>query len=279
MPELNGGWDKSVTADAVITRLIENQGIYTLCNRGYDALVQPGATSVRRPRLPLLKVKKNTGTASNSADRKKAKADTKMIETELDVYAVPIANEVAAKFESNDFLRTEFEVSASMSLSEQFDTDCIAAAQATTNRFNFKEGELSWKDITGIKAFFTKKKIPRDKRILVVDADLEDAFWNLPVIEKQTGYNITTLQNGTFTNLLGFNIFFSALAPKINDKSTITAWYGPGLAFILNRIGEIKEGYNPEELQDDIDLLAHAAAELDNNDFACVIGEQGIVAP
>ena len=61
-------WDKSITADAVVQRLYETQGLYSLMNRSYDALVQQGATSVRRPKLAQLVVKKNTGTAYTDAD-------------------------------------------------------------------------------------------------------------------------------------------------------------------------------------------------------------------
>lgn len=264
-------WNKSVTAEAVVQRLQETQGLYSYCNRSYDGFVEKGATSVRRPKLPTLVVKKNTGTASNSADRKKTKTDTIMVETELDVYAVPILDEIAGKFESNDLLRNEFVISAGGQLQEQFDADVIVAAQTTTQVQNMAGSTLSWDDITLISKVFNQNKVPKQNRIVVVSANLEQEFWNLDVIKNAASYNLVTLSSGKFVEVMGMRFFISGLVPQITGKDNIVGIYGPGLAFILSRFVEIKETYDPELLADAIDLLAHAAAELDDDKFAVVV--------
>jgi hypothetical protein len=70
---------------------------------------------------------------------------------------------------------------------------------------------------------------------------------------------------------MGMKFFISGLVPQLTAKDNILGFYGPGLAFILSRWAQIKETYDPELLADAIDLLAHAAAELDDNKFAVVV--------
>lgn len=264
-------WDKPLTAAQVITRTIEMLGLAAFMNRGYDSLVTQGATSVRRPKLPTLVVKKNTGTAANSGDRKRTKTDTVMVETALDVYAVPILDEIAGKFESNDMLRQEFVKSASMHLSEEFDKACIEAAQATSNKVSMKGDVLAWEDITGINAFFNVNKVPKDGRIIVISAALETQFWNIDVIKSATGFNLNQLNTGKFIEIMGMKFFISGNVPQVDGKDNIIGIYGMGLAFILSKFGDIKEAYSPDELADAIDFLGHAAAELDDNKFAIVV--------
>lgn len=263
-------WNKIVTADAVIQRLYENKGIYQRTNRSYDSLVSPGASSVRRPKLANLVVKKNTGTSAASADRKKAKSDTTMVETELDVYAVPIFSEIAAKFESNDYLRREYEVSAAQALMEQFSTDTISAAQATSNVSDFAGSALAWQDLTAILQHFDDNKIPEEGRVIVISSALEQEFYNIDVIKTAVGFNMNGLRGGEMNKMLNATWYISGLVPQVGGKDTVVGWYDKGLAGIISREGEIKEAYDSENLGDVIDLLAHAAFELDDDAFAVV---------
>jgi hypothetical protein len=269
-------WDKIVTADTVVQRLYEDKGLYQRCNRSYDSLVTQGATSVRRPKLAQLAARKNEGTASTDAARKLAHNDTTMVETTLDVYTVPIANELAAKFESNDRLRSEYEISMAMALKRQFNADVIAAAQATTNVSNFAGASLAWADFGSIFEHFEKKEIPEDGRVIVVSANLTKEFYNIDTIKSAIGFNRELLQSGMANQMLGATWYISGLVPQIGGKDNVVGFYGPGLAFILSAYGEIKEVYDPgvygvTKPRDVIDMTAHAAAELDDNDFAVVL--------
>ena len=264
-------FEKIAFADAVITRLIENQGLYQLTNRSYDSLVQPGATSVRRQKLASLVVKKNTGTSPTSADRKKLKNATTMVDTALDVYSVPLAAEAAAHFESNDQLRRDYEVSAAMALMQQFDADVIAAAQATSQVQVAPAGDLTWKTLTLPNKLMNVAKVPKEDRVVVVSANLEDQFMNIDVIKNAASFNLTVLNKGKFVEVLNMKFFISGLVEQIGGKDNIVGYYAPGLAFILSKTGEWKEAWDGENLQDNIDLLAHAAAELDGDEFAAVV--------
>lgn len=267
-------WNKIVTADSVIQRLYEDKGLYQLCNRSYDSLCVGGASSVRRPKLASLTVKKNTGTSSTSSDRKNAKSDTTMVETDLDVYAVPIASEVAARFESNDFLRREYEKSMALALKRQFNIDVIAAAQATTNISPAAAATIGWADYVSILKHYEDNQVPEEGRVIVTSSALMQEFYSIDVIKTAVGFNKDLLEKGMGNQMLGANWFISGLVPQIGGKDCIVSWYSQGLAFILSNQGEIKEVYDNDNLKDVIDLVAHAAAELDGDEFAKVIKHQ-----
>lgn len=263
-------WNKIVTSDVVIQRCIEQPGLYQQMNRSYDALVAPGATSVRRPLLSSLTVRKNTG--EEYEDRKKAKADTTMIETSLDVYAVGIFNEMAAQFESNDALLREYEISMAMQLGQQFDLDVIAAADATKNVIETAAtGTLVWKDIVKCMANLDKKQVPRDNRVIVIPAELEDQFWDMDIVKSAAAYNSTILTSGRFVEFMGMKFFITGLAPKVAEKDAVRMIYGPGLAFILSHTGQIESVYDPVNVGKVYDMLAHGAAALDDDKFAVVM--------
>lgn len=265
-------WNKVVTSDRVIQRLIEQQGLYQLMNRTYDPLVMPGATSVRRPRLANLVVRKNTGASATDASRKKAKADTEMVDTPLDVYAVGILNEIAAQFESNDMLLREYEISMALKLGEQFDIDVIAAADTTTNVIETAaSGVLAWKDITALSAKMNKLKVPRENRIVVIPAELESQFWDIDVVKNAASYNVSTLNSGKFVDFMGMKFYITGLAGLVAGKDAVRCIYGPGLAFILARNGQIEDVYSPDPIGHVIDMLAFGAAALDDPAFAVVM--------
>jgi len=267
-------YNKIVVAQTVIARAIEAQGIFQYGNRGYDSLCKAGATTVRRPKLPTLVVKKNTGTASDSADRKGTKSDVTMVDTDLDIYAVPIKDELAAQFESNRQLLNEFSISAAKSLTKAWDTDFITAAQATTNVFDTAaSGVLAFKDIIKVKKEFHKHEVPidQDGLVLCVSAELEDQLMDIDVFKQAAAFNLKTFESGKFLNVWGMNVFISGLVPKVSDKDCIVGIYGPGLASIISHTAETKESWNGTLLQDDIDIVSHAAFELDDNDFAVVV--------
>lgn len=269
-------WNKIVTADSVIQRLYEDKGFYQLTNRSYDSLVTPGASSVRRPKLATLVAKKNDGTSATDTDRKKTKAGTTMVETDLDVYTVPIMNEMAAKFESNDELRKQYEISMSMALKRKFNVDTLTAAQATSNVEEISGAELAWADLIRILRHYEENEVPEEDRNIVIGSGFMEQFYNIDVIKTAVGFNMDLLKAGMSNQMLGANWYVSGISPTIGGKATVTSWYGPGLAFILSKDGEIKETYDPGTTGvttpgDVIDMLAHAGCELDDDDFAFVL--------
>lgn len=263
-------FSKTLVSDSVVQRLIEQQNIYNSCNRGFDALVRPGASSVDIPDLAIPKVKK-TGTASVHADRKHAKADTSLINVALGPYAVPLANEITAQWESNGVLIKEYLDSAALVLGEQFDSEVIAEAQTGT-KTAFAGSSMAWGDLTALKKRMDKNKIPQTGRVLVVSADLVDEFFAIDTVKNATSYNRDYLESGKVPSLLGFQIFISGLVPFVNtSKVNMTAFYGPGLAFIMGRQAELKEVYDEETLKDIKDLVCQAGMKLLNTKFAEVV--------
>lgn len=267
-------WSKPLTVMQVVTRLIQVLSLYNLCNRSYDGYVVEGASSVRRPKLALLTAKKNEGTAADGVGRTATGAGTTMVETDLDTYAVPILAEIAAKWSSNDKLRQEYIVSAVLTLQKEFDKAVIAAAQATDQVFNFAADVMSWKDITKISAVMNQNEVPKDGRVVVISANLEQEFWDIDAIKNAASYNMQLLSSGKMIEVLGMKFFISGNVPQVGGKDNIVGFYGQGLAFILSKFGEIKEVYSPDLLADVIDLLAYAGCELDDNKFAVVIKKQ-----
>lgn len=269
-------WNKIVTSDSVIQRLYEDKGIYQETNRSYDSLVEKGATSVTRPKLATVTAKKNEGTAAGDAARKNTKDDTVMVTTDLDVYTVPIYSAVAAKFESNDMLRRQYEISMALALKRLINKEVIAAAQATSNVVNAGGANLAFDDYVGILEFFESHEVPEENRIIVTPAGLMKQFYAIPTIATAVGFNKELLQQGMSNQMLGARWYVSGLVPTLGGKQNIVAWYSQGLAFILSNEGEIMETYDPgvdgtRKPGQVIDMLAHGAAELDDDVFAYVV--------
>ena len=274
-------YNKILVADSVVQRLVENQGIYQLCNRSYDSLVIPGASSVDVPKLAVTKVKK-TGTSATHADRIKSKDKTSMVNIPLGPYVVPLANEILSKYETNGALGMQYLDSAALQIEEQFDIDVLTEAQSTSDKTVFASAKLTWADIVGIGKNMDVNKVPKSGRVIAVNANLAEDFFDIDVIKAAIGYNQSFLQSGTLLKILGMTFFITGLAPTITvdeaEHYTVTGFYGPGLAFILSRNGEIKEAWDGENLQDNIDLLAHAGVKLFDDKFAVVKYKQEEVA-
>lgn len=253
--------------DYVVQRLIEQQNIYSYCNRSFDDMVKPGATAVLIPKLAI-PVVRTVGTTTTATERKNAHADTSMVTISLSPSAVPLATELIAIYEGGGNLPTEYLQSAAMVLGEAFDTNILTEAQTTTNTDTMAGSVLSWADITTIKKKFVQNKVPKDKMVMVVDADLIDQFLSIDVIKQTVAFNPNYLETGEFGTILGMRTFVSALVPKIGGKATITTFSGYGLGFILNRMGEVKERYDEENMKDITDMLAHSGQELFDVKFA-----------
>lgn len=266
-------FDKKILADGVVQRLIEAQGIYSHCNRSFDSLVQAGASSVDIPDIAV-PVVKTAGTAPTHVDRKKSKTDTSMINVPLSAYAVPLANELLGRYESDGVILTEYLNSAAAVIQEKLDELVIAAAQGSTNKTAFAGAALAWADIIDINKSFDLLKVPKSGRIMVVDANLAAEFFGIDVVKSAISYNSNYLTTGTFLNFMGNKFFITGVAPSItvggNAKFTVCGIYGPGLVVIINKLGEIKEAWDGTNLQDNVDMLAHAGIKLLKDQFAVI---------
>lgn len=266
-------YDKKIVADSVVQRLIENQGIYNSVNRSFDGLVREGASSVDVPKIADVVVKKSTATPLADAARKKAKADTTMMNIPLVDYAVPLAEEILAQFESNGKLIKEYLDSASMKLQEQFDIDVITEAQTTSDRTAFDAAAMGWKDITNINARLDANKVPKNGRLIVISANLAEEFFDIDVIKSSVAFNSNFLTAGTFLSVMNLKFFISGLVPQLNIgglKDNMVGIYGPGLAFVLSKFGELKQAWDTTNLQTINDMLAHAGVKLFDSKFSVV---------
>lgn len=262
-------FSKTIVADSVITRLIESQGIFQLANRAFDSMVRPGASSVDVPDLAV-PIVKTAGTPLVDSDRKKAKADTTLVNVPLVGYAVPLADELLAQFESAGSLIREYLNSASLVLQEKFDSLVVSQAQTTTNASDFTGETLSWGDLLAIKKLMDTNKVPKSGRVLVIDANIEDEFFGIEELRDAMTFNTNYLESGEIGYVLGFRTFISGNVAPVSSKYSITAFYGPGVAFVLNRCGEVNSSWDTTNLQWVHDMVAHAGAKLFNSKFAVV---------
>lgn len=268
-------YNKIVTSDVVVQRCIETQGIYKRGNSAYNSLVDPGATSVRRPKLPQLVCKTNSGTAMDSPDRKKTGEDTSMITTDLNTYAVPISSEIANQFATNRKLLNDFAVSAGLTVSRQWDRDFIAAAKKTQNYLQtLAAGTVGWEDLMNISAKFTELEVPKSDMILVVSSQLETKVKAIDVIKQAAAFSILRLQSGgKLIQLTEFDLYFSnQVGLSKNGKPCIVGIYGPGIASITpNQSATMKEAWDGDKLKDHIDFVTYAAFESDGDEFSVVL--------
>ncbi len=269
------GYNKVLVADSVVQRLIENQGIYSFMNRSFDGLVQQGASAVSVPNIAVPTVKKgNSGTPLVDASRAAAHGSTNMANVPLTPYAVPLAEEVLNQWETNGNLIKEYLNSASMVLQQQFDIDTITAAQTTSQISAFAGASMAWADVIAIMKTFDLNKVPKAGRVIVIDANLADQFFSIDVVKSAMAFNQQFLSTGTMLNIMGMKFFVSGLVPQVSVaavlKYNMVGIYGPGLAFILSRMGELKQAWDTINLQNINDMLAYAGVSLFDNKFAVV---------
>lgn len=269
-------YNKTIVADTFVQALIEGQAIYNMCNRSFDGLVKQGASSVDIPDLALGVVKKgaSAGTTPTDATRKKTKTNTTMVNVPLIPYAIPLSDEILAQYESNGALLKGYLANNALLMQEQFDIDCIAEALTTSNKTAFKGDEMAWADIVALNAQMDIKKVPKAGRLIVIDANLAEEFFNIDVIKAHVSYNPQAMSSGTFIKIMGMNFYISGLVETVtvgeDEKHCMVGWYGNGLAFILSRMGEIKTVWDGDLLADLTDFLGHAGVKLLKSDFAVV---------
>jgi len=266
-------FDKKILADSFVAKLIESQSIFSKMNRTFDPLVRQGASSVDIPNLAIPEVK-TAGTPLVDASRKKTHTDTTMVNIPLTKYAVPLADELLGAYESNGTLLTEYINSSVMVLQEKLDALTIAAAQATTDKTAFGAASMAWGDIIDINKRFDVNKVPKAGRVIVVDANLAAEFFGIDVIKNAVSYNSNFLTTGTMLQFMGNTFFITGVAPTITiasaQKYTMVGIYGPGLAVIINKMGDIKEAWDSVNLQTVYDVICHAGVGLFDNKFAVV---------
>lgn len=268
-------FSKTLVADTVVARLIEGQGIYGSCNRSFDGLVQAGASSVDIPQLAI-PIVKTAGYALSGSDRKKAKDDTTNVNVALHTYSVPLAEEILARYESNGKLIAGYIDSAVMTLQEHFDKLVLTEAQTTTAKAAFAGASMAWEDITGIKKAFDVAKVPQYGRMLCVDANLIGEFYAVDGVKSAVTFNKGYFENGILGDLLGMKVFSTGLLPTFSASSSITGKYsmvgiyGPGMAAILSKFGDVKEAWDTVNLQTVYDVISHFGVKLLDSNFSVV---------
>lgn len=272
-------FSKTLVADSVVARLIEGQGMYSLMNRSFDGLVQPGASSVDIPKLgiPVVKVAADYPVALTSSDRKKAKDDTSMMNVPLATYSVPLAEEILARYESNGKMIKGYIDSAALTLQEYFDTLTLAAAQAglgSSDRTAFAGASMAWADIIDIMKRMDVNKVPKSGRVIAVDANLAAEFFGIDVVKNAISYNQNYLSTGTFIQFMGMSFFITGLLSTITvsaaQKYTMVGIYGPGVAAIVSKFGDLKEAWDTINLQMVYDVITHFGVKLLDEKFAVV---------
>lgn len=268
-------FSKTLVADSVVARLIEGQGIYGRMNRSFDALVQPGASSVDIPKLAI-PVVKTAGYSLTGADRKKGKADTTNMNVALATYSVPLAEEILARYESNGKLLTGYIDSAVMTLQEKFDILVLTEAQTTTYVTAFAGATMAWADVIDISKTMDINKVPKSGRVIAVDANLAAEFFGIDVVKNALSYNSNYLSTGTFLNFMGMTFYITGLLPaydvsaSVTGKYTMVGIYGPGLAAIVSKFGDIKEAWDSVNLQTVYDVISHFGCELLDAKFSVI---------
>ncbi len=268
-------FSKTLVADSVVARLIEGQGIYAHCNRSFDGLVRQGASSVDIPNLAIPTVK-TAGYALDGADRKETKTDTTNVNVALATYSVPLADEILGQYESNGKLITGYIDSAVMVLQEYFDTLVLTEAQTTTYKSAFAGSTMAWADINYINAKFDQLKVPKAGRIICIDANIAGEFFDIDVVKNAVSYNANYLANGQFFNFMGMRFFITGLLPTFDASSSVTGKYsmvgiyGPGMAAIVSKFGDIKEAWDTVNLRTAYDVISHFGYNLLDAKFAVV---------
>ena len=257
---------KTLVADSVAQRLIEAQGIFQYCNRAFDGIVKPGASSVDVPKLAGLTVN-TAGVSSTHASRAKTKTDTTMVNVPLDKAVVPLADQILGQFESNGMLMKEYTISAALTFQEHFDKMVITEALTTTNTIT-DFATLGWAQIAAINKGLDLQKVPKTGRIIAISANLADSFYAIDVVKNAMAYNIAKFESGQFISVMGMKFFISANVPLSTTKNQIVGFYGPGLVFVLSRYMELKSGWDETNLLDVNDLLCHFGKKLLDVDYA-----------
>jgi len=267
-------FSKAIVADSVVARLIEGQGIYSRMNRSFDGLTQQGASSVEIPALAV-PVVKTAGYALTGSDRKASKADTTMKTVSLATYSVPLAEEILARYESNGRLITGYIDSAVMALQEKFDTLVLTESQTNaSSKTAFAGASMAWADIVALNATMDTNKVPKSGRVICIDANIAAEFFGVDVVKNAVSYNANYLTTGTFLNFMGMTFFITGLLPTLTvssaEKYTMVGIYGPGVAAVVSKFGDIKESWDTVNLQTVYDVVSHFGCKLLDTKFAVV---------
>jgi len=175
-----------------------------------------------------------------------------------------MSNDLVAKF-SNDGV---------LALEEKLDTDVYAAAISGIGAGQILEKKgatLAWQDLTAIQAKFTKAKVPRTNRAVIVDAEMEEEFNEIDVVKLAQAHNPTLLEQGV-TRIHGVDYIVSALPPVITGvKRGLIGIYKPGIAVVIKNFMERETVYNKTTRVNDIDYNSYAAMKRLRDEFVVAL--------
>ena len=116
--------------------------------------------------------------------------------------------------------------------------------------------------------------ISKNDRVIVVDSNLASEFFGIDTVKSAISFNPNYLESGTFLKFMGNNFFITGVMDTITvssaQKYTMVGIYGPGMAVVINKLGDIKEAWDSVNLQTVVDVICHAGVKLLKNQFAVV---------
>lgn len=264
-------YENKLVVTSFLNGLYAAEGIYNQLNRSFDGLVRgSGATSVDIPKNPNLSVS-TSAVAHDSASRKKALADTSMVNVPFVTYTVPVAEEVEAQF-ANPQLIQNFVNDAIDAMTDKIDADVLTEAADSIpagQKINMAGGVLAWKDIVKAANKFTTNRVSRkkDKILVAVPSALEEQFKDLEIVKQAMSTNKDLLEQGVAV-IDKMNFVISADVPQVGGKDALLFIYKPGIAVIIKDMMNRKVRYDESTRKDIIDYNSYIAIKKLRTEFA-----------
>lgn len=259
----------AILADTFLKGLYESQALWNKMNRSFDAYVADKIMdSVDIPLNPQLVVS-STAVASDSANRKKAKADTGKVNVPFALYTIPLTQEMEAKILMNGRLLQNFLADMTDAFNDAVDKVVIEEAQKSSKVLSWKGAKISFDDIIGIDQKFNELKVPKRDRIIIVPASLQSDFMAIDVVKQAMAYNQSLLEKGIFV-INNTQFYISASAGKVGGKENLVGIATPGLAVVLKGYMDRNEVYSLDDRATHIDYNTGVAIKLLKDEFAIV---------
>ena len=259
----------AVLADIFLKGLYESQALWNKMNRSFDGLVANATMdSVDIPMNPQLVVS-SSAVASDSANRKKAKADTSSVNVPFGLYTIAMTQEEEERMLMNGRLLQNFLADTNDAFNDALDSVVIAEAQTTNKIINWSGANLAWGDIVNVDAKFNELNVSKRDRIVVIPASRQSDFMSIDVVKSAMAYNKDLLEKGVFV-INNTQFYISSYVGKIGGKDNIVGINARGLAVVLKGYMQRNAVYDVSVRKTHVDYNTGAAVKLLKNEFAVV---------
>ena len=259
----------AVLADIFLKGLYESQALWNKMNRSFDGLVANATMdSVDIPLNPQLVVS-TSAVAWDSANRKKAKADTTSVNVPFALYTIPMTQEEEERMLMNGRLLQNFLADANDAFNDALDAVVIAEAQTTNKVINWAGANLSWSDIVNIDAKFNELNVSKRNRIVVIPATRQSDFMSIDLVRSAMAFNKDLLEKGIFV-INNTQFYISSHVGKVGGKDNIVGINSRGLAVVLKGYMQRQAVYDVAVRKTHVDYNTGAATKLLKNEFAVV---------